>query len=203
MTQRMNYAFGDFRFMEDIHAGKMIQDALLAVELVPGGMEEMKKDPGSRGFMFSTVSETRQRIDEELSKTETGGLHSGASYGWTMRQVQAIARLGWDEYVSQYLAQINLSNNNDNNNNIPYISETKSSILENIEIFVCSICLSNSDEYCYIINSMPLENMNNIEHMSCGHVFHKVCLNHWISKHNTCPMCRRQIVCLYNFNYEA
>ena len=104
MTQRINYAFGDFSFLEDIHAGKMIQDALRAVELVPGGMDEMKKDPGSRGFMFSTVSDTRRRIDEELSKTETGGLHSGSSYGWTMRQVQGIARLGWDEYVIQYLA---------------------------------------------------------------------------------------------------
>ena len=104
MTQRMNYAINDFSFMEDIHAGKMIQDALLAIELVPGGMEEMKKDPGSRGFMFSPVSDTRKRIDEELSKTETGGLHSGSSYGWTMRQVQGIARLGWDEYVIQYLA---------------------------------------------------------------------------------------------------
>lgn len=204
MIQNINYAFNDFSFMEDIQAINMIQDALHAVELVPGGMEEIKKDPGSRGFMFSTASDIRKRIDEELSKTETGGLHSGSSYGWTMRQVQAIARLGWDEYVSQYLAQINLSNNNDNNdNNIPYISEPKSSILENIEIFVCSICLSNCDEYCYIINSMPLENMNNIEHICCGHVFHKVCLNHWISRHNTCPMCRRQIVSLYNFNYEA
>jgi hypothetical protein len=69
-------------------------------------MEEMKKDPGNSGFMFSTKSETIRRIDVELSKTETGGLHSGASYGWTMRQVQAIASLGWDEYVSQYLAHI-------------------------------------------------------------------------------------------------
>ena len=104
MTQRMNYAFNDFSFMEDIHAVKMIKDALRAVELVPGGMEEMKKDPGSNGFMFSRASDTRQRINDELSKTETGGLHSGSSYGWTMRQVQGIARLGWDEYVIQYLA---------------------------------------------------------------------------------------------------
>ena len=103
MTQRMNYAFGEFSFMEEIRYGNMIQDALRAVELVPGGMEEMKKDPGSRGFMFSTASDIRKRIDEELSKTETGGLHSGSSYGWTMRQVQAIASLGWDEYVIQYV----------------------------------------------------------------------------------------------------
>lgn len=104
MTQSMNYAFNDFRFMEDVNSIKMIQDALRAVELVPGGMEEMKKDPGSMGFMFSPVSDTRKRIDEELFKTETGGNHSGSSYGWTMRQVQAIAILGWDEYVIQYLA---------------------------------------------------------------------------------------------------
>jgi len=202
MTHYITYVYHDFSFMEDGHARNMIQDALFAVEKVPGGMEEMMRDPGNMGFMFSLNAESdiRQRIDMELYETPTGGLHSGASYGWTMRQVQSIARLGWDEYVSQYLAQLNLPYNN---NNIPYISESKSSILENIEIFVCSICLSNSDEYCYIINSIPLENMNNIEHICCGHVFHKVCLNHWISRHNTCPMCRRQIVSLYNFNYEV
>ena len=108
MNHQIIYAYQDFSFMEDIYARNMIQDALQAVIRVPGGMDEMKKDPGSRGFMFSTASDIRKRIDEELSKTETGGLHSGASYGWTMRQVQSIARLGWDSYVSQYLAQINL-----------------------------------------------------------------------------------------------
>ena len=200
MNHQIIYAYQDFSFMEDIYARNMIQDALQAVIRVPGGMDEMKKDPGSRGFMFSTASDIRKRIDEELSKTETGGLHSGASYGWTMRQVQSIARLGWDSYVSQYLAQINLPYNN---NNIPYISEPKNSILENENISVCSICLSNNDEYCYIINSSSLENMNNIENISCGHVFHKVCLNPWISRHNTCPMCRTQIISLYNFNYEV
>ncbi len=104
ITQSMNYAFNDFSFMEDNDAGNMIQDALRAVELVPGGMEEMKQDPGREGFMFSPVSDTRKRIDEELSKTKTGGNHTGFSYGWTMRQVQAIALLGWDEYVIQFLA---------------------------------------------------------------------------------------------------
>ena len=201
MTHQITYAYQDFSFMEDNHARNMIQDALHAVIRVPGGMEEMMKDPGSRGYMFSTESDIRKRINMELSETPTGGLHSGASYGWTMRQVQSIARLGWDSYVSQYLAQINLPYNN--NNNIPYISETKNSILENDNISVCSICLSNNDEYCYIINSSSLENMNNIEHISCGHVFHKVCLNPWICRHNTCPMCRTQIISLYNFNYEV
>jgi hypothetical protein len=205
MTHYITYEYLNFSFMEDEHIGNMIKDALHAVENVPGGMEEMKQDPGSRGFMFSTVSDIRKRIDIKLSETPTGGIHSGASYGWTMRQVQAIARLGWNAYVSQYLAHINLpninNNNNNNNNNIHYISEKKKSILENVNISVCSICLCNNDEYCYTINSRPFENLNSIERISCGHVFHKVCLNRWISRHNTCPMCRSEIISLYNFDY--
>jgi len=194
-----NYAFNDFSFIEDEQDKRMIQDALDATLKVSGGLEEMAKDPGNSGFMFSKPTEIRKLIDKALFETPTGGLHSGSSYGWTMRQVQAIARLWWDTYVSHFLAQINLSNNN--NNNIPYISVIKKSILEKENITICAICLSNNDEYCYIINSMHLGNMNNIEHISCGHVFHKVCLNHWISRHSTCPLCRTQIVYLYN--YEA
>ena len=55
MIQDINYAYNDFSFIEDIHARNMIRDALQAVENVPGGMEEMRRDPGSRPCRQSAI----------------------------------------------------------------------------------------------------------------------------------------------------
>ncbi|KAK4432977.1 E3 ubiquitin-protein ligase RDUF1 [Sesamum alatum] len=30
--------------------------------------------------------------------------------------------------------------------------------------------------------------------VSCGHVFHGNCISHWLSIHNSCPLCRREVV---------
>jgi hypothetical protein len=45
------------------------------------------------GFMFANHPNL-DRINEEM---KYGG-HSGSSYGWTMRQMESIAKRGWDEH---------------------------------------------------------------------------------------------------------
>lgn len=47
-----------------------------------------------QGFMFNDAQEVRD-IDREM---KYGG-HSGSSYGWTMRNMEYIAKKGWDAYV--------------------------------------------------------------------------------------------------------
>ena len=42
----------------------------------------------------------------------------------------------------------------------------------------CSICLENFDTQEFIAKT------------SCNHLFHKICLQNWYNKHNTCPICR-------------
>jgi RING-box protein 1 len=51
----------------------------------------------------------------------------------------------------------------------------------------CTICRNN-------LNTKSLYNQDNIsEHVilrgSCGHSFHNDCINPWVSKHKTCPIC--------------
>jgi len=75
---------------------EMIQDAINAVTRAEM-WEYMAKPstPGEDGFMFCT--------DMEMTlinkKIEYNG-HSGASFGWTMRHVEYIAKNGFDAYVN-------------------------------------------------------------------------------------------------------
>ena len=50
------------------------------------------------GFMFANHPNL-DRINEEMKYQG----HSGASYGWTMRQMESIAKRGWDEHKSLVL----------------------------------------------------------------------------------------------------
>lgn len=47
----------------------------------------------------------------------------------------------------------------------------------------CSICLTEFDPY------------SDINHLSCGHVFHASCLERWLKLWNsTCPLCRKHMM---------
>eukprot|EP00730_Choanoeca_flexa_P019240 TRINITY_DN9392_c0_g1_i3.p1 TRINITY_DN9392_c0_g1~~TRINITY_DN9392_c0_g1_i3.p1 ORF type:complete len:244 (+),score=35.65 TRINITY_DN9392_c0_g1_i3:163-894(+) len=45
----------------------------------------------------------------------------------------------------------------------------------------CAICLETSEE----------SDLGFVKLKRCGHVFHQACVDEWLSKHNTCPLCRR------------
>lgn len=44
----------------------------------------------------------------------------------------------------------------------------------------CSICLA----------SVQLHEVLRL--LTCGHYFHKLCIDQWLEKHNNCPQCRRE-----------
>lgn len=66
-------------------------DAITACDLW-GWMREFSPEDG-KGFMF-TSHPNLERIDKAMKYQG----HSGASYGWTMRQMESIAKIGWDEH---------------------------------------------------------------------------------------------------------
>ena len=83
----------------------MIQSGFEAVESVEGGWDFLRtyEPPADQGFMFSMPPPKQKEIDEAISNRYDG--HSGASYGWTMRVLQKIAKLGWDSYARTMLNQ--------------------------------------------------------------------------------------------------
>jgi len=46
---------------------------------------------------------------------------------------------------------------------------------------MCSVCQSN-----YEVN-------DNVNKLPCDHCFHKDCVNEWLDRHNSCPICRKSI----------
>jgi len=63
------------------------------------------------------------------------------------------------------------------------VSEKQQSSENNI---VCSICISDIKR-------------NNIFNLRCGHMYHKSCIEQWVYKHGTCPLCRQPAINLISF----
>jgi hypothetical protein len=105
----MSYTRGDFSFLPErlAHEKRMLEDAWSAMESVEGSWDYLARpsvpEDGS-GFMFSRdpfISQISSHVDK---KGAIG--HSGSSYGWTMRQMESIAKNGWDNYVTLRLTNI-------------------------------------------------------------------------------------------------
>jgi hypothetical protein len=91
-TTHSTPAPGDFSFLTDKETQSMLADAYYAVT-VAEAWDYMKTDPGERGYMFSQ-SDMLTKINSKIRYD-----HSGCSYGWTMRCIQRLARIGWETFV--------------------------------------------------------------------------------------------------------
>lgn len=87
---------GDFKSLKiDKWELEMLEDAYQAVsESKRWGFLKREDVPGKNGFMFSDWPELK-----DINLYMGYGGHSGASYGWTMREMEYIAKKGWDAYV--------------------------------------------------------------------------------------------------------
>ena len=190
---------GDFSFVHDEHTRSMLQDAYSAVESVSGGWDALIPCPSPGGFMFNIPERgsIREQINIALSETNTGGLHSGASYSYTMRQMQGIASLGWDQFATLWLnanaAHGNVVNNNNNNNNITFADIPMTTAdTENI----CRICFDSLESNIVVLCNSISPDQD--EHACCGHKYHRECIQGWIThRHDTCPACRATMVTIH------
>jgi hypothetical protein len=84
------------------HDAAMLQDADDAITKCGlwGWMAEFNPAAGV-GFMF-TKDEHLDRINAEMKLYDT---HSGSSYGWTMRTMQKVARIGKDKFATLAAAE--------------------------------------------------------------------------------------------------
>ena len=58
-----------------------------------------------RGFMFDNSAESQQ-IHEQMKKYDTNNNHSGSSYAYILREMQYIAKNGYQQYAQEYVKNI-------------------------------------------------------------------------------------------------
>ena len=90
----------DFSYI-DSFSRDMIIDGYKAVDSVEGGWDFLKTfvPEEGKGFMFTE----HEMITKITNKMEIG--HSGSSFGWTMRQLEFIAKKGMDAYKLIWIDQ--------------------------------------------------------------------------------------------------
>jgi hypothetical protein len=183
MTQIPNR--GDFSFVIDANSRAMLMDAFAAVKSVGEvGWQELINEPPN-GFMFTPPSEIITKINEYLYEhTESGSGHSGTSYGWTMRQIQFIARLGWNSFVNMMRSLQETNKNTSQKNSILY--SAKEVCIDFAEQEFCAICIERLDKNLVVID-------NCITGKKCGHIFHESCIREWLNERRICPLCLEEV----------
>ena len=207
---------GDFSFIEDPLDRQFLADAFHAVESVPGGWAAlMPEPPAGEGFMFSVgaAGSARSQIDDIINHSPIGSGHSGYSYAMTMRQMQGIARLGWNGWVQTYI------NRQMDPVEAPVAPAAAAAAAAAAPVGapapvapapvgapvntpfdgqpgVCPICYESYDETTRAVN-----NGSNTNPVRCGHMFHEICITQWRnSGRNTCPVCRGNIATIHSVN---
>jgi len=91
---------GTFDWMRDRHSAEMVESAYKGVSLAEG-WEFLKTfvPEAGKGFMFSDPPAKLQQINIKIGELYDD--HSGCSYGWTMRQIEDIAKNGWEAWVTR------------------------------------------------------------------------------------------------------
>jgi len=89
---------GQFKYVNDKSTRDLLINAFTAITLVEG-WEFMKEDINS--YMFSDHSKMIE-IREQMWNLPNGNLHSGASFGCIMREMQLLAKFGEIEHKKKY-----------------------------------------------------------------------------------------------------
>ncbi len=99
MSITMEIADADFDKIKDVHTRQMIENAYHAISMTEGGWDYMKNF-NEESFMFSSNPMIRT-ISDNMEKLGYND-HSGASFGWTMRYMEYLAKNGKDAFIASF-----------------------------------------------------------------------------------------------------
>ncbi len=89
----------DFDAIKDNHVREMMKNAYDAITMADGGWTFMKTF-NEESFMFSSHPLVRT-ISANMEALGYNG-HSGASFGWTMRTMEYLAKNGKEAFITKF-----------------------------------------------------------------------------------------------------
>ena len=94
----MYYGNGEFDFVKDKSLKEFLKSAHKAMSLCElWDWMRIYTPPPDRGFMWNKPPEL-DRIDKQMWKDPINSDHSGSSYGFIMREMEYIAKNGYEKY---------------------------------------------------------------------------------------------------------
>ena len=89
----------DFTTINDDHSRKMMENAFNAITATEGGWDYLRTF-AEETFMYSR-NPIVQTISDNMVKLGYDG-HSGASFGWTMRTMEYLAKHGKEAFLAKF-----------------------------------------------------------------------------------------------------
>ena len=97
-----HYGNGEFDFVRDEYIKELLKSAHNAISLCElWNWMRNYEPPPNKGFMWSKTPELN-RINQQLWKDPININHSGNSYGFVMREMECIAKNGYNVYKNAY-----------------------------------------------------------------------------------------------------
>jgi len=96
------YGNGNFDFVKDMTTREFLQSAHKAITLCKlWNWIRIYQPTKDRGFMLGNIQEL-DKLQEEMWKDPINDNHSGISYGSTMREMEYIAKNGYENYKNTF-----------------------------------------------------------------------------------------------------
>ena len=96
------YGNGEFDFVKDKFTKEFLKSAHRAISLCElWDWMRIYEPQADRGFMWSKTPEL-DRLNQQMFKDPINSEHSGSSYGFIMRQMEDIAKNGYENFKNRY-----------------------------------------------------------------------------------------------------
>jgi hypothetical protein len=96
------YGNGYFDFVKDMSTREFLQSAHNAITLCElWDWLRIYQPTKDRGFMWSKTPEL-DKLNQQMWKDPVNNNHSGSSYGFIMREMEDIAKNGYENYKNRY-----------------------------------------------------------------------------------------------------
>lgn len=98
----IDYGNGEFEFVKNKSTKEFLKSAHKAISLCElWDWMRIYQPPPNSGFMWEKTPEL-DRINQQLWKDPVNEYHSGSSYGFIMREMELIAKNGYENYKNRY-----------------------------------------------------------------------------------------------------